>query len=156
MRVVEERSRWLQIVAVFGGFFIGPFVALRVAMRLVPESDLVQTIGVLAFAAVFAGGAAIWLGLGLAAVVVRFFASLVRGRPPAPEALGSNDRLVPPGYRAFVVLGLGAGLAVGVLAGVATELSLPVATATWTLLGLGYGLLLWAAAHHGYLPFDPE
>ena len=156
MRVVPERAPWLQTVAVFGGFFIGPFAALRVAALQAPGSELVQTVGVLAFAMVFAGGAVVWLGLGLAAVIVRFFASLVRGRAPAPETPAARDRLVPPGYAVFVMLGVAAGSSVGVLAGVATDLSIPLATVTWALLGLGYGLLLWAAAHHGYLPFDPE
>ena len=156
MRVVPERASWLQVVAVLGGFFMGPFVALRVAARLAPGSELVQTVGVLAFALVFAGGAVLWLGLGLAAVIVRFLASLVRGGAPAPEARGARDRLVPPGYAVFVVLGVAAGFSVGVLAGVATELSIPLAAIVWTLLGLGYGGLLWLAAHHGFLPFDPE
>jgi multidrug transporter EmrE-like cation transporter len=60
---------------------------------------------------------------------------------------------VPPGYRAYVVLGCGAGVAVGLLAAAVTQLTIPVATAAWTGVGALYGLLLWAAAHHGYLPF---
>lgn len=156
MRVVPERSPSLQILTAFGGFLVGPLVALRVSAVLAPESDLVQTASVVAFAAIFAGGAVIWLGLGIAAVVVSFFWNLLRGRAPGAPSLGQGDRLVPPGYRVFIVLGGAVGLAVGVLAGLATEQSLALATATWTLLGLGYGAFLWVAAHHGYLPFGPE
>ena len=82
MRRVRERSPWLQLAVVFGGFVIGPYVALQVGRQLTPESELVQSLSVFAFALVFVGG-----------------------------------------------------------------------TLLWTALGLGYGWLLWAAAHHGYLPF---
>jgi len=51
------------------------------------------------------------------------------------------ERVVPersPGLRIATVFG---GFAVGV----------------WALLGTGYGLALWLAAHLGYLPFpEPE
>jgi len=31
------------------------------------------------------------------------------------------------------------------------------AVTAWTVVGALYGLLLWAAAHHGYLPFfEPQ
>jgi hypothetical protein len=156
VRVVPGRSPWLQLLATFGGCFVGPFAALRVSMTLVPESDLVQTASVVAFALVFAGGAVIWLGLGLAAVVLSFFWNLIRGRAPGRAALGPSDRTVPPGHLAFIVLGVAAGFTVGLLAAVATQLSSVTALAAYTALGLGYGWLLWGAAHHGYLPFDPE
>jgi hypothetical protein len=156
VRVVPERSAGLQLVAAFGGFLAGPFVALRMSMTLAPESELVQSVSVLAFAAIFAVGALVWLGFGFAAVALSFFWHLLRGRRTPAASLAPSQRIVPPGYRAFVVTGGLLGLLVGVLAGLATDASVGVALAAWTALGLAYGLLLWAAAHHGYLPFDPE
>jgi len=140
----------------FGGFLLGPFVALRVGMAAAPESEVLQIAAVLGFASIFAGGAVIWLGLGIAAAAVGFVWSLVRGRRPGPADLGSQDRLVPPGYGAFVALGLLVGAAVGVLAALTTEAGLFGAVGAWAALGLGYGLLLWGAARSGYLPFEPE
>lgn len=158
MRVVPERSAVLQIVAVFGGFFLGPYVALRVSMGLTPDSDLVQTASVLAFALVFVSGTLVWAGVGIAAVVARAFGSVLRGRLPGSDLrVRADDTIVPPGYGSYVVLGILAGAAVGSTAAVASELTLPTAVAVWTALGFGYGLLLWAAARHGYLPFrEPE
>lgn len=157
MRVVPERHFALQLVAVFGGFLIGPYVALRAAVALAPESGLVHGVSVMGFALIFMGGVLTWLGVGVFVVAVAFFASLLRGRRPGPApGLAADERYVPPGDGAFVVVGVAVGLAVGLLAGLATDLSLPFATAVWAGLGLAYGLLLRTAAHHGYLPFDPE
>jgi hypothetical protein len=64
---------------------------------------------------------------------------------------------VPPGYRIYVVLGVLLGLGVGLLAGLATDLVIVAALGAWGGLGLGYGAVLYAAAHHGYLPCpEPE
>ena len=156
MRVIPVRSPWLQLVVVFGGFLAGPFAALGVATALTPDSTFVQSLSVMAFALIFAGGSLLWLGLGFAAIAMGFLWNAARGRPPAPALVGRSDRVVPPGYRGYVVLGVVVGLLLGLLAGLVTELSLLVAVAVWTLLGWAYGALLWAAAHHGYLPFDPE
>ena len=153
MRLVPERSPWLQLATVFGGFLIGPLMALQAGRLLVPESELVQNVGVFAFALVFVGGTLLWAGVGIATVVIRFFWCVIRGRLPAGARATAAEALVPPGYRVYLILGCGAGVIVGVLAGAATELTLLVGTAVWTALGLAYGWLLWAAAHHGYLPF---
>lgn len=157
MRLVPERSPFLQIVSVFGGFFVGPWAALQAGLYLVPESGLVHSVGVLAFALIFVGGTLLWTGVGIASVVVSGLWRLARGRRPGPPSLQPSDRIVPPGYRAYVFLGPAAGAAVGLLAGVATDLSIVGAFSVWTILGTLYGLLLWAAAHHGYLPFfEPQ
>lgn len=157
MRLVPERPASLQILTVFGGLLLGPWAALRTGLYLAPESDLVHTASVLGFALVFVGGTLFWAGLGIATVVLGGLWNLVRGRRPGPASLGTSDRIVPPGYRAYPVLGCGAGLLVGLLAGAVTDLPIRTAAAVWALLGLVYGGLLWAAAHHGYLPFpEPE
>lgn len=157
MRVVPERAPWLQIATVFGGLLIGPYAGFRVSRFLAPDSGLVETASILGLAFVFVAGMVLWMGLGVATVLVGFVWRIARRRRPGPGFLGRGDRLVPPGYRAFVVLGVISGILVGLIAGLVTELRVPAALGAWTVLGLGYGLLLWTAAHHGYLPFpEPE
>lgn len=157
MRLVKEPSPFLQVIAVFGSFFIGPWAGLQTSLYLVPDSDLVQTVSVLAFGLVFVGGTLLWAGFGIAWVVVTGLWRLVRGRAYRPSSLPESDRVVPPGYRIYLVLGAAGGLGVGMLAGAITDLSMMRAVTTWTVVGLAYGWLLWLAAHHGYLPFpEPE
>jgi len=145
------------MATVFGGFLLGPYVALQLGLLLTPRSDLVQTVGVLAFAMIFAGGALLWMGIGIVTVVASFIWKVLRGLSPRSGAPAPNNRIAPPGYRSFVILGILLGGAVGLFAGLVTDLSITTAAAAWGLAGLGYGLLLWAAAHHGYLPFlEPE
>lgn len=160
MRHVPERPASLQIGAVFGLFFLGPWAALQTGLILAPESEIVHTASVLAFVLVFVVGTLTWAGIGAMALIPRALRTHLRrgtAAPPASAPSGSSGTVVPPGYRAYVVLGLAAGVAVGVLAGIVTDLTIPRATFAWLLVGASYGLLLWAAAHHGYLPFrDPE
>jgi len=156
VRVVPVRSAWLQLAVVFGGFLLGPYAALRLGILLAPGSDLVQTVAVFGFALVFVGGTLMWAGLGLAVVVLRALMSLLGGRRPSWPA-GKTERAVPPGYGAYVVLGAVFGLLVGFVAGLATERTLLAGVVVWSLAGTGYGLALWLAAHHGYLPFlEPD
>ena len=157
MRVVPERSPWVQIVAVFGGFLLGPYTGLRLSVHLAPGSELVQTLSTFGFAFVFIGGTLVWAGIGILTVVMGALWSLVRGRRPGPEGLRSSDRIVPPGYRAYPVFGVALGLLLGIVAGAATDLALVKAVPIWSATGLVYGLLLSITAHHGYLPFpEPE
>lgn len=157
MRTVPERPLLVHVVVVFGGFLAGPYFALRLGAWLTPDSDLVQTVAVFAFALVFAGGTTLWMGLGVATVVARGLWALLRGRRPGPEGLRADRQLVPTGYRAYAVLGVVGGLLVGLLAGLATELSVALGVAAWGGLGLAYGTALSLAAHHGWLPFpEPE
>jgi len=151
VRNVPERSPILQIVAVFGGFGLGPWLALQIGRHLAPGSELVHTLGALAFVLVFAGGTLVWAGFGFATVIG---SRLFRGRRTDAAVRGSSGRTVPSGYRAYIVLGCGAGVVVGLLTGTVTELTVVAAVAAWTVVGAAYGFLLWAAAHHGYLPFQ--
>lgn len=95
------------------------------------------------------------------------FASVLGGFAAGPFAAARLGSLLVPGSElvqtvaafgfAAVFLGAFVGVGVGLLAGAVTELTIPAAAGAWTLLGTGYGLALWAAAHHGYLPFpEPE
>jgi hypothetical protein len=95
------------------------------------------------------------MGLGIFAVILRWVRLKAgrRGAAPSPHAGGE---LIPPGYAAFPVVGAVVGAALGVIAGLSASLSLLPAAGTWTVLGLAYGLLIWAAAHHGYFPFPDE
>ena len=99
MRVVPERSPWLQIVTVFGGLLVGPFAGLQLSRALVPTSGLVETASIFGFALVFVGGTLLWMGIGVAVVVVRALWSLLRGPAPGPDSIEPTDRIVPPGYR---------------------------------------------------------
>lgn len=160
MRHVPERPASLQIGAVFGLFFLGPWAALQTGLILAPESEIVHTTSVLAFVMVFVVGTLSWAGIGTMALIPRALRTRLRrgtAAPPVSAPSGPAGMVVPPGYRAYVVLGVAAGFTVGVLAGVVTDLTILRATSAWVLVGASYGLLLWAAAHHGYLPFrDPD
>jgi len=157
MRSVPERAAGIQILSVFGGFLLGPLASIRVSTLVAPGSALIETVGVLASILVFVGGTVLWMGFGVAAVILRALGSLVRGRLPTSATSADRDRLVPPGYRAYVVLGPFLGVAVGVLTALVTELGLLVAIGAWGGLGIAYGVCLYLAAHHGYLPFpEPE
>jgi hypothetical protein len=157
VRTVPERSLWLQIITVLGGFLLGPYGAHRLSLALSPDSVIVQTVGFFGLALVFFGGTVLWMGVGIATVVVRGLWSLVRGRLPGPVSADPADRLVPPGYASYAWLGAVLGSIVGVVAAVATDLGALMALGVWTGLGIGYGLVLSAAAHFGYLPFpEPE
>jgi hypothetical protein len=157
MRVVPRRSPWLQLSTVLAAFLLGPLGGLRLAMALAPEADVVQTLSVFAMAAVFMGGTLLWMGLGIAVVVGKALWSLIRRRRPGPAGLTATDEPVPPGYRAYPVLGLVIGGTMGLIAGVLTPLAVTTAIVAWLGLGVAYGAALWAAAHHGWLPFpEPE
>lgn len=160
MRHVPERPASLQIGAVFGLFFLGPLAALQASLILTPESEIVHTASSLAFVLVFVIGTLSWAGIGAMSLIPRALRARLR-RGTAAQAgstpSGPPGMVVPPGYRAYVVLGFVAGVMVGVLAGIITDLTIPRATFAWVLVGASYGLLLWAAARHGYLPFrEPE
>lgn len=160
MRHVPERPASLQLGAVLGLFFLGPWAALQMGLILAPGSEIVHTASALAFVLVFVVGTLAWAGIGAMALIPRALRNhLRRGKaaPPASAPSESPGTVVPPGYRAYVVLGVAAGVMVGLLAGIVTVLTIPLAMLAWVLVGASYGLLLWAAAHHGYLPFrDPE
>lgn len=156
-RVVPERSGVVHILVTMGGFVLGPLAAIWLSAGLAPESEVVQAVAPFAFAGVFAGGVLFWMGFGVAVVVVKAVWSLLRGRRPGPAGAGVDDRLVPPGYRAFPVLGVLAGLGVGLLSTLLGAAPAATSFGAWVGFGLAYGGALWLAAHHGYMPFpEPE
>lgn len=157
VRVVPERAPLLQIATVFAGLLLGPLGGLRLAMLLTPDSDLVQSLSVFAFVGVFATGLLVWMGVGVVTVVLASLRHIVRGRRPGAESLTAGDRIVPPGYSAFVLLGPLIACPVGLLAGLVSELSVVTGVVAWALAGLAYGWSLWWVARAGYLPFpEPE
>lgn len=160
MRHVPERPASLQIGAVFGLFLLGPWAGLQASRVLAPGSEIVDTVSALALVLVFVVGTLTWAGIGALALIPRGLRNHLRRGTAAPPASASSDppgTVVPPGYRAYVVLGCANGFMVGVLAGIVTDLSILRSTVAWVLVGASYGLLLWGAAHHGYLPFrDPQ
>lgn len=157
MRVVKRRSPWIQAATVLGGFVLGPFCASRMSALLAPGSFVVDIAAFLGFAMIFMGGTFLWMGLGVATVVLRGLRQLAGGQRTRVVVSEDTESMVPPGYRSYWVLGAALGTAVGLLAGILSPLSIPVAVLAWGLSGLAYGALLWAAAHHGYLPFpEPE
>ena len=157
MRVVPQRSMWVQVAVWFGSFLLGPLTALRLSTATAPDSDLVQIAAVLGFALVFAGGLLLWMGLGVAMVVLRAVRNLVRGKLPGSDIVDPSGTMVPGGYRSFIVLGASVGLLLGLFSSLLTSLSAAAAVGVWLLAGSTYGTLLWLAAHHGFLPFpEPE
>ncbi|NNF29093.1 MAG: hypothetical protein HKO53_17530 [Gemmatimonadetes bacterium] len=157
MRVVKRRSPWLRAGTVLGAFFLGPLGASRLSAALAPDAVLVEIVSFFGFVLVFVVGTVLWMGLGVASVVLRGLWELLRRRKLRRVVSEPSESLVPPGYRSYAVLGVIAGATVGLLAGVLTPLRMSSAVLVWGPVGLGYGLLLWGAAHYGYLPFpDPE
>ncbi len=155
MRTVPRRPASLQLLAVFGGFLVGPAAALALAATLTPGSAVVATVAVPAFALIFAGGSVVWLGLGIVGAVLDLVRHAVLRAPRGSEGHARSGQVVPPGYSAFLVGGVLMGGATGVLAFLVTPLTFVSASLAWTALGGGYGALLWAAARQGFLPFDP-
>lgn len=157
MRVVPERSPFAQLATVFGCFLLGPAAALLLSTVLIPQSGFVQAVAPIAFALIYFGGVLAWSGLGILLVVIRGLLRLARGKRPGWSSAESAERLVPPGYRSFVVLGGLVGALLGVTSGLVSEAPALAVGAAWLMAGLGYGFVLRAAAHHGYLPFpEPE
>lgn len=157
MRTAPERSPWAQLGAVVLLLVGGPWGALELAQASAPSSRVVQSLAPLAFAGILAGGLLLWMGVGMVWVVGRFLWRVARGRNPRSDAPRASARLVPPGYRAFPVLGVAAGAVLGVASALLTDWTLAPALAVWVGSGAAYGLALWGAAHQGYLPFpEPE
>ncbi len=151
------RSIWLQLGTWFGGLLLGPWAALRLGVALAPGADLVHVLSVAGFAGIFVGGLLLWMGIGVITVVAAGVRQLVRGRRPGVEGLQASETFVPRGYRAFPFLGAILGAGTGFLAGLLSAVTVVGGILAWGALGLLYGGLLWAAAHHGYLPFpEPE
>ena len=156
MRTVPDRPASVHVLTVLGCFFLGPVLGILLSTALTPDSVVIQAFAPFAYAGIFFFGVLAWVGLGIVALVL----ALVRGvfSRKAREKIRSSaqGRMVPPGYRSFVVLG---GLVGGVLGLAGAWLSSgTVATVAAPFFGVGraYGALLWASAHHGYLPFPDD
>lgn len=104
------------------------------------------------FAVAFMAGTMLWTGFGFAQAIFEFIRRIARGygREARPRRSG---QLVPLGYGWYVVTSLLAGIGVGVLSAVASELALTTGVALWVIVGGGLGAVLWSLAHHGWLPF---
>lgn len=157
MRTVPARPALTRIVTVFSAFALGPLASMIMASWLVPGSGFTETVASLALVLVFVGGTVIWMGFGVGAAVIRAAGRLGRGPRPRPATAADREDAVPQGYRVYTVLGGVLGTGVGLIAALTTDLGVLASLGAWGGLGLGYGALLTAAAHHGFLPFpEPE
>jgi len=151
VRTLPRRPFWAHLAAVFGLFALGPIAGTLLATRLAPGSVLLDTVAPFAFGFVFFAGYLLWAGLGLAAAAIHFFRAL--GRRELPGNPGPGAQVVPGGYASFLVVGTIIGVGLGF---VGMMMASVAAGAVFLSAGIGYGLLLRAAAHHGYLPFPEE
>jgi hypothetical protein len=110
----------------------------------------------MAFVLAFVGGLLLWFGIGLVAVVGNALYRVLRGSWHWRRRSASATQFVPPGYGAFLPLGLGFGFLAGVIAGLVPQSpSFWLACSAHVTAGAVYGGALRALARHGYLPF-PE
>lgn len=155
MTHVSSPNPWLVVLCVFGSFAAGPLIGIFISHGVAPGSEIASLVSPLAFVAVFAGGMALWFGIGAAGMVggaaLRIVRPGGRGRAKAPSAL-------PTGSGAFVPLGVGLGLIAGVIVGwVPQSTSFLGSFASHIAAGVAYGGGLRALARRGYLPFpEPE
>ena len=156
MRIVPERSRLVQALSVIALFVAGPVAARGASATLSPNSAVVAAVAPFGFGLVMFFGILFWVGLGIVTVLTGGIVQLARGRAPVGRAMGPDERLVPPGYLSFVVLGGVVGTTLGVLGAVLSDASPLRSLSGWLGLGLTYGAGLWAAARSGFLPFPEE
>jgi hypothetical protein len=111
-------------------------------------------VSALVFPVVLFGGMVLWLGFPVLSLVLELLLCLLRREWPSRAA--ADEIPVPPGHRAFIVLGASAGCLAGVVAHVGSvDWSLLAAMLVYGLAGAGYGLLLDRLGRFGLLPF-PE
>lgn len=155
MRTVPARPLAVQLLGVVGALVAGPLLASLLSPRLSPGSGVIAAVAPMLFGLVLFFGILLWVGLGLFTALLAGLGRLVRGARFA-QSTGAGERLVPPGYLAFVLLGGLAGLGLGVAGALLSPAALLPSIGGWLAAGLGYGALLWGAAHWGYLPFPEE
>lgn len=154
MRSTKQRSSLLQLLAVFGSFVGGPILGLWLASHFAPESALAQFVGGFAFLLAFVGGLALWFGLGVFQLLRASWRRRSEGTAVRKRSIGVD---VPPGYRAFLVLGLVCPASAGTLVGALSSAGVILCAAAFALVGLAFGTTLWSLAHYGFLPFpEPE
>lgn len=156
MRTVPERSNAVRILSVLVAFIAGPLSAYHMAPLLSPDSGFVHAIAPLVFALIMFFGILLWIGLGVIKVLMGGFRHKARRKETIDQPETSGRRLVPPGYKSFIVLGILIGTLLGIIGGVLSSASFSSALVGWIGLGLAYGMLLWLGAHHGYLPFPDD
>ncbi|MGE0820820.1 MAG: hypothetical protein AB7G75_00135 [Candidatus Binatia bacterium] len=158
MRVVPRRSTAALILTVLLTFLTGPLLGLFLAYTLAPDSNVAEILSFLGFSAILIVGMYAWLGVAVLILIPRLLRRLVfRGSTSAPDAVLSDQRELPPGALAFVIVGSLAGLAVGVPIGffLSTLPFLLVVTIYW-VTGTLFGAGLWLLARTGLLPFPEE
>jgi len=156
VRTVPDRSTAVQILTILTSFLAGPLAAYSLAPRLSPGSGFIQAIAPFSLASVLFFGILLWVGLGVITVLTGGLLRKAKGKGPAGQTVAPEHRLVPPGYRSFIVLGGLVGGTMGTIGAVLTTGSFATAFFGWLGLGLAYGTVLWSAAHHGYLPFPDD
>ncbi len=153
MRRAPERPWYAQVLTLFAAFLGGPLASVRLAMRLVPASGFIQAASGFLFALAFVAASLTWTGFGFLSATIATIRRSVRAGRLVPLHEQPGEMLVPTGYGVYVPFCTTAGFIIGLLAGIVTELPLGVAVVVWSCLGAVYGILLRAAAHHGFLPF---
>ena len=91
MLLVPERSPVAILGSIVGAFCAGPLLGIVVAQWTSPGSQLAQLTSPLAFALIFAGGLALWFGVGFVSVVARSCTDCCAGagdRVGGPRAAG--------------------------------------------------------------------
>ena len=154
MRTVPERSPWLVFACSALCLVSGPLLGSTLARSAAPASETAQFVSPVAFFLAFLGGVLIWFAFGVVGLVGGGLWRLLRRG--LPSRLDASSELVPPGYGAFVPM----GVLLGAVAGVWAALTSDGGSLAWIgglhlVVGALYGLALRALAHHGYLPF-PE
>jgi hypothetical protein len=153
---IPVRHPVVVLTTVFAAFAGGPALGTLVAHSVAPGSELVQIVSPMAFVLAFVGGLLLWFGIGLVAVVGNALYRVLRGGWHWRRRSASATQFVPPGYGAFLPLGLGFGFLAGVIAGLVPQSSsFWLACSAHVIAGAVYGGALRALARHGYLPF-PE
>lgn len=156
MRIVPARSTAVHVVSILALFLGGPAVGAWLAGALTPDSLFISVVAPFSFAFVMLAGLFVWIGAGIVTVLTAGLFRVASGKGPAGRSLEPGQSFLPPGYRGFVVVGGLVGGALGLAGGILSEAAMVPALTGWLAGGLGYGGLLCAAAHNGFLPFPDD
>lgn len=144
----------MQVVILLGVLILGPLLGMALAALIAPESGVVGMVSALTFPVVLFGGLVLWLGIGVLSRVLELLLCLLRRE--WPQGARADEVLVPVGHRAFIPLGVVAGLGTGFVAWAGSvDWSLPAVLCVHALATGGYGVLLDRLGRFGLLPF-PE
>jgi uncharacterized membrane protein YfcA len=141
-----EKSPLLSILVVAVMFLGGGAADVGLAMWLAPGSQLASFVAFLALPFAFVISLVLWQGLTLLILLVRLIAGR-RGRAPREEALVTLRRKAIVMIPVPVVICAPVGLIVGLLGG-----GVLLSTAAFTVVGMAYGVGLWALAQKDLLP----